>query len=405
MPGGIPVTSYTDFAIATGPFTLTSATEIINEAAKQKTMFRYALKGRKAADVVQGGDQIQDIILLRDKATAENYNPGDSGTPTQPQLYSTQTEYWRWSRDHMAWQDEVVELNSSQLSESARRDKYKDYKKMLNMAFWTSYINFMDGKFWANPHGSSNYAAMEGASGTEQKSIPVYVNEDNTNYVPSGWTNIHGIAGNTANYRNQVRRYDFSDMHDDAGRGNGLFDAFQRIHNDLQWEAPGMHDEMFTESDPRRCVVVCSKFGHATYAKIARESNNILRKGAADGGVDGLQFLGTPIEFHPDLDTATLYLGNSGNTAYAEMSTSLAAGGSTWATTDWCRGPRFYWLDFNFIRSWFNSTFYFKIDANMTHMNSPGLHVSWIRTGWNTFCRSRKRNGIVSPGASSSLTL
>jgi hypothetical protein len=41
----------------------------------------------------------------------------------------------------------------------------------------------------------------------------------------------------------------------------------------------------------------------------------------------------------------------------------------------------------------------------MTHMNSPGLHVSWIRTGWNTFCRSRKRNGIVGPGASSTLTL
>jgi hypothetical protein len=205
MPGGIPVTSYTDFALATGPFTLTSADEVINEAAKQKTMFKYCLKGRKAADVVQGGEFIQDLIQLRDKATAENYNPGDSGTPTQPQTRNLQTEYWRWSRDHMAWQDEVVELNASQLSASARFDKYKDYKRGLNQDFWTSYLNYMDSKHWANPHGASNYAAMEGAAGTEQKSIPAYINEDTTNYAPNGWTNIHGIAASTANYRPQVR--------------------------------------------------------------------------------------------------------------------------------------------------------------------------------------------------------
>lgn len=405
MPGGIPVTSYLDFARATGPFTLTSAEQIINEAAKQKTMFRWALKGRKAAEMVQGGQYIQDIIFLRDKATFANYKPGDSGTPTNPQLYNVQTEYWKWSRDYMVQQDEVVELNAGELSESARLAKYKSYKRMLNQAFWTSYLNGMDGKFWANPHGAANYAAMEGPDGLEQKSILSFVNEDTTNRAPLDWTNIHGIAAKTTNYYPQVRRYDYSDPHDDATRGNGLFDAFQRMHTDLQWTAPGMHDELFTESDPRRYVVFCSKFGYNFYCKLCREANNVLRSGAADPGVSGPNFLGTPIEFHPDLDTTTAYVYNTTSVTYEMDATNLSAGGTTWSPTNWTVGPRYYWIDWNMLRVWFNSKFNHHIDANMTHMNSPGLSVSWIRSGWNLFCRSRKRLGVVAPGASSSLTL
>lgn len=399
--------SYTDFAKDTGPFIYSSPTEMINDAMRQKTMFKWLMKGRKASDVVQGGQYIQDVIMLRDKATAENYTPGDPGTPQQPQVQTTQTEYWRWSRDHMAWQDEVVELNAGQLSNKARFQRYKDYKRQLNQQFWTSYLGFMDSKFWATPHGSANYAAMEGATGTEQKSILSFITENNTTYAPIGWTNIHGVAANTTNYTNQIRRYDYNDLRDANKRNNGLLDAFQRMHNDLMWQAPGMHDEYFTESDGRRCGIFTSKFGHALACKVLREENQLLRKGPRDNdpGIEGPQFLGAEIEFHPDLDTVLAYPVNG--TYYAEMSSSL---GTSWSYTnstthDYARGPRFYFLDWNYLRAWFNDEFYFKMGDPITHMNTPGTYAVWARTAWNLFCRSRKRLGVVGPGASSSVTL
>ena len=407
MPGGIPVTSYSDFVKDTGPFIYSSPTEMINDAMRQKTMFKWLMKGRKASDVVQGGQYIQDVLLLRDKATAENYNPGDSGTPTQPQVQTVQTEYWRWSRDHMAWQDEVVELNAAQLSAKARFQKYKDFKRVLNQSFWTSYLNFLDSKFWQTSQGSTQYAAMEGAAGTEQKSILSFISENNTTYAPIGWTNIHGVPAATTNYTNQIRRYDYADLRDANKRNNGLLDAFQRMYNDLQWDSPGIKDEFFTESDPRRNVIICSKFGHALACKVMREENQLLRKSPSDNdaGIDGPVFLGIPIEFHQDLDTVLHYPKNG--TYYSEMDSTL---GTSWSYTnssthDYARGPRFYWLDWNYLRGWFNDTFHFKMDGPMSHMNTPGTYVSWVRTGWNLFCRSRKRLGVVSPGASSSVTL
>lgn len=397
MPGGTPLSGFSDFWMSTGPLIASSPDEIINDAQLRTYSLKYFLKGRDFSSVAQGGTKIKDELQLTDKATAENYKPGQTGTPTQPQILSSIESNWRFTRDHSAWQDEILQLQTGGLNKKAKFHVYKKEATKLEQGLWTSILNKMEANIWANPHGSAAATAMETEAGGDPYSIPALLTEDTTNWHPNGWTTVHGLDPSTeANWRNPVTRYNVQDLLDTASLAAGLFDAFEMMWMKLRFMTPGKGDSSFMENDPRRCAIFCSETGKMQYSSACRASNDRLRM-ANDPDYGDVNFHGVPLVNLEVLNTATLYL-HTTSTAAAEDSSSLTLGGA-WSATNWTRGPRYWFLNPNVFRYYFHETMFFDKTPPKDHVNQPWANVVWMRVAYNALLRSRKRGGgVVSPG-------
>jgi hypothetical protein len=402
---GQPVRNFTDFWNSTGPFIASGPDEIINNAARRKYTLRHFLKGKKFSDIAQGGQRIEDELLLTDKATAENYKPGATGTPQQPQVLTKVYENWRFTRDHKAWQDEVLRLQTNGRTREARFQVYKKLGTSLEQSMWTSILNKLEDNLWALPAGQQ--AEMETETGGDPKSIPAILSEDTTLYAPStsaannttAWTTIHGVSPATeTNWRNPVTRYNAADLIDADNDLDGLFDAFERMWMLLRWESPGKADEHFEDVDPGMCGIFCSFVGKMQYQSVCRLSNDrFVGNNNNDPSYDGVNFHGVKLTEIEQLNTAAIYW--DGAAYSAEDASALAAPGTAWLTSDWTRGPRYWWINSTYMRMWFNDEMFFDRTPPKDHVNQPWSNVVWMRVCYNLLARSRKMGGgVISPG-------
>jgi hypothetical protein len=395
---GTPVRNFTDFWTSTGPWLASGPDQLINDAAARTWTLKHFLKGKKFADVAQGGRRIEDELFLDNASTAEFYHPGATGTPTQPQVLSQTYQNWRWLRDSKAWQDEVLRLQAGGATRKARFQVYKRLAKSLEMRLWTSILMKMEAQLWANPHGASTAAQMETETGNQPCSIPALITEDTTNYHPNGWSTIQGLDPATEdNWRNPVTRYNKLDPLDTAGNIAGLFDAFELMWMLLTWMKPGKEDENFTESNPNKGAIFCSRSGKLFYQNLCRASNDNFMRAHNDPSYAGVNFHGAPIEDVEALETAQLYL-HSTTSAVTENDSNLTDGGA-WSATNWTRGPRFWFVNPEHTKIIFHEEMFFDKTPPKDHVNQPWANVVWMRCCYNLFANSRKRaGGVVSPG-------
>lgn len=395
---GTPVSNFSDFWTTTGPLLFAGPDEIINDAAARTWTLKHFLKGKKFADVAQGGKRIEDYLFLDDASTFEFYHPGATGTPTQPQVMSQIYQNWRWGRDSKAWQDEIMRLQSNGSTTKARFQTYKRQAKTLEMRLWTSILGGMERQLWANPHGSATAAEMETETGSQPASIPALITEDTTNYHPNGWSTIHGLDPAIKDkWRNPVTRYNILDPLDTAGTISGLFDALELMWMLLSWQKPGKSDENFTESTPNKGALFCSRSGKLFYQNLCRASNDNFMRAHNDPSYPGVNFHGAPLEDVEALETAQLYL-HSTTTAVTENDDNLTEGGA-WSATNWTRGPRFWFVNPEFLKIVFHDTMFFDKTPPKDHVNQPWANVVWMRVCYNLFTNSRQRaGGVVSPG-------
>ena len=396
---GTAARNFTDFWTLTGPFIASGPDPLINDAPYRTYTLKYFLKGKKFADVAQGGQRIEDELMLDEQNTAEFYHPGQTGTPTQPQVITQINQNWRFVRDNRAWQDEILRLQASGMTRKARFQVYKKLATVLEKRLWTSILNKIEAQLWANPHGSATAAQMETETGKQPMSIPGMITENSTDGHPYNWTTVHGVdPGTETNWKNPVARYDYSDPLDNDGDVDGLFDAFEMMWMLLHWTKPGKEDQHFDESNMQNGVIACSRTGKLFYTSQCRLSNDNFMRANNDPSYDGVNFHGVPVEDMEALENATLYL-HSTSTAAAETSASLAAGGSAWASTDWCRGPRFWFLNPEYLKIWFHEDMFFDKSEPKDHVNQPWANVVWMRCVYNLLACSRKRaGGVVGPG-------
>lgn len=403
MAGGSSLVTFTDFMKNTGPAAFGKPDKLVNDAVNQTWTFGLFMKGRGAADTMQGGSRIKDSVMFDEQSTFQHYKPNATFTPTNPQVQTDWYVDWRFSLDQMTWTDQQVDLNiPANTSGEGRFTQFKDEKKKLAQRCWTSMLKGIDACYWASPHGTSNYNAMEAQTGDTPYSIPAFITEDTSTYRPYQWTNIQSIApASVTGWRNQVRRYNYADVIDAAGTGSGLLDAFDDMYLDLDFQPPPMHQEEFEpEHDWRRTAIFCSPAGKSLYIKVCRLMNDrFALPGGQDPAYPGVTYNGTKIIHVKALADAALYYGTS-STFFSELSSSLSASGA-WSASDNRRGPRYYWVDANYLRSFFRSDRYFRELGPMTHPNQPMTHVKYIDLWWNTVCRSRKRQGIIGPGSTS----
>lgn len=383
---GSALSTFSDFVASTGPSYLTSADSLINEVQKNSYIMRRFLKGAEKTFVLQGGSKIKDALILDEASTFQQYQPNDTFTWSNPQVLTDMELNWRFSVDHMSWTDQEIELNTGGLSNEALRGVYKRLKREKEMRMWTSMINGWEDLLWRLP----NNGEMEDANGLYPYSIPALVNEQ-TNGVYSGFTNIHGI--NPANKSRWVPQQETFDTNfatvDNPGN---IISAFDRMFYKIRFEAPPTKQEYFETPKYQSQFIACSRKSLNVYQRLLRASQDRFTGIASyqDPAYLTPQYGGIDLQYVSSLDTAALYPNSrSSPTSYHAEDDASAE----------YEGPRYYWLNGQYLCPVFHTSRYMVQKAPMTHPNQPFTTVVVTDCWWNLVVRSRRRQGIVYPSA------
>lgn len=394
------LSAFSDFVTTTGSSYLTSADDLVNECVKNTYVLKRFLKGADRSFVIQGGQNIKDVLLLDYTETAQQYQPNDTFSYSNPQGLTGLQLDWRFTADHMSWTDQEIELQAPMsMTDTALRGLFKKLKYSKEQRLWTSTLNYMENLLWRVP----NYAEMETSTGLYPYSIPSLVNEytnglynttDITGLVGGTWDKVHTI--NPSTYSRWVPQQQIyndtsvtASMADTsgtatAGTGINIVQAFDRMFYKVRFEAPPTRQEYFESDKLYSQVIMCSRLGLNTYQNILRQSQDRFTGIASyqDPAYASPAYAGIDLQYVAALDTAGLY------TTGAALATETAASN---------QGPRYYWLNTQYICPVFHSSRYFTKHEPMRPVNQPFTTVVVTDSWWNLCVRSRQRQGIVYP--------
>jgi hypothetical protein len=95
-------------------------------------------------------------------------------------------------------------------------------------------------------------------------------------------------------------------------------------------------------------------------------------------------YFGIPVVWHRGFDTATVYANTAGDDTVTEGEAASI-------------GPRFYWLNSNFLFPVFHDEIYFSKDEPRQDYTNIDEYVMPVSTWMSTLCTSRARQGVVYP--------
>jgi hypothetical protein len=165
----------------------------------------------------------------------------------------------------------------------------------------------------------------------------------------------------------------------------GLLSAFDSIFLDLQFRTPGTMNEYFENTDIFRQVIYTTKLGITEYKQVLRTENDVtVVPSRQDPAYVNATYAGIPLERAPQLETELLY-----GSATAYVSETGTANNFT--------GPRYYWINANYMKMAFHSNYYFKYLDVFSPERNRTKYVLPIQTWFNLYVTSRRHHGIVYP--------
>ena len=396
---GSALSTFNDFMDNTGPTFLTGATDIVNEAVKNNYLLRRFMRGKGPSETIQGGSSIRDTILFDEKSTFQYYQPNETFSWQNPQV----TEYWeidwRFAVDHMSWTDHEIELNVGGQGRNGRHQTYKEVKRSKEQRLWTSLFNGMEDGIFKAPNGDD----MEESGGTVPYSLPVFINDQGHLIDPASgtgagtgkigtWTQttVQGLTVGTSKplWQNQLHTF--------ANTTTSLLSAFDEMFMALQFQPPPSHQEYFENPTMNARFIACSRSGLSSYIGALRANQDtFVTASRQDPAYMKPQYAGHDLEYVAELDTLAVYGKETGNASTAAAGTGTEKAAITGGFT----GPRYYFIDGNYMKYVFHSTRYFYTHPTMKHPNQPFTTVMPVDCWHNFICRSRRRQGLLVPGA------
>ena len=390
---GSALSTFTDFVNATGPSFITGPDDVIMEAAKQSYLLGRFLKGQDRAKVLSGGSTIKDQVIFDEQNTAEYYDPNSTFTWTNPQVLTEWEARWKFLVDHMSWTDQEVELQGmSNYSREARHQVYKRLKRSKEQRMWTSLINKMEDQLFQVPE----VANMETSTGKQPYSIPAFVNEE-TNGLFGGvalgapgaaWTVVEGINPSTeSGWVPQQIQYSSNAVSTGA---NNIIAAFDNMFYSVKFVAPPTKEQYFEVSNLYSQFIACSKGGLNVYQRLMRDyQDTFITTSRQDPAFIRPQYAGIDLEYVTTLDTAALYS--------ADTQASALVAENAGATVAEDTGPRYYWLNSQYLCPVFHTSRYMEKHPAMRHPSQPFTTIAPVDCWMNLVARSRQRLGIVWP--------
>lgn len=374
---GSALSTFNDFMDTTGPSYLTGADQIVNEAVKNNYLLRRFMRGKGPSETIQGGSTIKDEIMFDDASTHQFYQPNDTFSWQNPQVLTNWEISWRFSVDHMSWTDQEVELNTGGMGRNARHQTFKTLKRSKEQRLWTSLLNGCEDAMFTAPSSTD----MEGALGTKPYSLPCFINDTGT--ILATWTgDVQSISAATyPKWANKVTTMTGGEL-DDA-RTESLFSSFENMWQEVRFIPPPTHQEYFENPAMNAMFIACSRLSLAAYTSALRTSQDtFVTASRQDPAYVKPQFAGIDMEYVSSLNDIAVY--NDG--------TEAETGGSI-------DGPRYYFINANYLKFVYHTSRYMYSHPTMRHPNQPFTTVKPVDSWYNFICRSRQRQGLIEPSA------
>lgn len=386
------LSDFTDFVKSTAPAWASSQEAFVNELQQNNYPLSRFLRGRDMSELFQNGERIKDGIILDDAGTFQMIGPETETNWTNSQILTVWEIPWRFSQCHMTWTAQEVELN-----EGSSATTWKRVKKIKQSGLASDCVNGVNGTLFKKPNKlTMETFASAGASDTgdpgEAYSIPALVNENvNTlfdEHTTTPWTTVQTIDP-TAKTRWKNVQATYSSL--TANTAGNLTTAFDDIVQDIQFQMPGTMNEYFTRDELYRQVIHTSKDGIKKWKLLCRSENDVnVSANSQDPSWARPTYAGIPIERAPQLETEKLYgVAGTASISYTESDNS--------GTTANVTGPRFYFINANYMKMAFHSKYYFKYLDVFSPEKNRTKYVMPIQTWFNLYVTSRRRHGVVSP--------
>jgi len=237
---------------------------------------------------------------------------------------------------------------------------------------------------------------MESADGTEPNSIPFHVNEDTDGLfnprTSAAFTTKQGLnptdAALAGRYEPQTATYSATGV---AVTDNNIVVAFDDIAEKLTFEQPPTMQQYWEDPRYNKQMIVTTRRGRAIYKNLLRQYQDHFVAGPQDPAYPDPMYFGIPIQRASTLEGLALYRNNAGTGLLDEFTDAGGTAG---------RGPRFYFLNAEYLYPVFHARRYFYKYEVTKHHNVPDTWVLPIAIWFNLIATSYQRQGIVSPSGS-----
>lgn len=402
---GTPVNLYNNFMEAQGPLYVTSPDDVVNDAQIYRTYSTGALMGgdRGKKKMVTGGSEIRFAASYQTGQVTTHHQPGETQTWQQPQKLVHGAAKMRYRITHMAWTRQVIMANEGGRSSDPTKmfHQFVDHRRHLEQQMWADYWDFDEGHVWSEP----DYTEMEAAAGGTQGkfySIPAFINEY-TNGLYNGaaggagtsWSTIHGIdPASTTRGQNGYQQSTVTYTSSNIATTNlsNILAAFNKAWKKVHFEKPPKSGEYFTDPAYNNQQVFTSEEGQTVYtsALIANQDLFVIG-GRQDPAATDPTYNFIPIKYVQALSTATLYPAGTASSITNNVAESSSA-------TLYGSGPRYYFLNSNFMYPVFDEDMFFTRGKVREHFNDPDTFVMPVFVWGNLLCTSRKRHCLIRPG-------
>ena len=400
---GTPIQLFNNFVESTGPLYITSPDGVINDAQLHKTYSIASIMGgdRGKKKMVDGGSELRFETFFETGGRTRYHQPGATQNWAQPQKLVHGRAPWRYIISDMSWNLQSVVLN---MGSSPGFQQYVNEKVHLEQMMWTDVWDFMETNLWAEPV-SEEMESLQGGDLGKWYSIPAFINEYTDGLFNKGpsspggtaFTTLHGLDPastvrgqdrfkiQTASYSNEV-----TDSTEVVSTGT-ILGAFEKMWKKVHFEKPPTHGSSYSDPAYNNQSIFTSPEGQTAYAMTLRAfQDQFVIEGRQDPAYPDPAFNFIPVKYVNALTTATLYP-NHATIASATDSVSEGTAGNGNV------GPRYYWVNSNYLYPTFHEEYFFKRGGVREHYNDPDTFVIPVRTWGNIICTSRQRQGLVSP--------
>jgi hypothetical protein len=395
MATGSLLTAFGDFAQATTLVKVSGRENVINDAQNRTFILGWLTRGdRGMKKMIHSGKTVDEFLMFDEENTFGWHRIGATQRWVNPQVLRKVSVELKFAVDHMTWARQEIILNEKVRygNSDMVMEAFVDILHQKERRLMTSHWNGMDNSMTAEP----NVERMERntADAPQPGSIFMWVNEaTNGLFLPldggTSFTTVGGIDPTASGYERFVpaqRTYDSAAINDP---GN-IFSAFDQMWKDIRFEKPPSQQEYFTDPRYNNQTIFTSSVGHSVYGqqiRLATSEGFHSIAGSQDPAVPDPMYFGIPVVWHRGFDTATVYANTGGDDTVTEGTAANI-------------GPRFYWLNSNFLFPVFHDEIYFSKDEPRQDYTNIDEYVMPVSTWMSTLCTSRARQGVVSPNGS-----
>lgn len=185
----------------------------------------------------------------------------------------------------------------------------------------------------------------------------------------------------------------------------GFLNSFDEMYLRLQFRPPASYEQYFENVVFNRQKILCSREGLNLY-KQALRSENDRTFAPQDVAYNAPTYSGVPLTYVAQLDAANIFPkhATSGDPAgvhtfaeYDDAALDPDAGTTELATNVINPGPRYMFINGDYLTPVLHASRYMEKHPTMQHPNQPFTHVQITDSWYNVVANSRQRHGIIAP--------